>query len=292
MSAKIRSEMGDMIVAMRDISYSVIKSKDDMIKSKDDMKTSWKDIKDLCDSLMDKILLLSRRVLALETESEYLRGQIKDFEDMSYIGSKDFIDTQIDSIVKPLEVRLLTRITKIEDKYNTSSCVQDVLSTTEISSKGKENSVSDGSERGNRIIIEGVPNDLEPLEIINELASVLEIPDMSNKKISYVKQWISGLGTEHARVILRVCFNNVNDKNKFLSKELIKKLKNIESSNRFHGVKIYPDRSYAEREHFKLLLNEAKRKNVVLKEGGVNKHIWIVSRGMVIKVKKRHTVDM
>ena len=216
-SAKMSiSECNKMVVEMRDLTR-------DAIKSKNEMKISWKEIKDLCDSLMDKIIILSRKVVTLEADSEYLRGQIKDFEDMSDFGSKEFIDTQIDSIVKPLEERLLNRIMKIEGKYNTGLCAQGALKSSEVSSKGNENSVTDGSERGNRIIIEGIPNDLEPLEIINELASVLEISDMSNKKISYVKQWISGLGTEHARVILRVCFNNVNDKNKFLSKALIKK---------------------------------------------------------------------
>ena len=81
-------------------------------------------------------------------------------------------------------------------------------------------------------------------------------------------------------------------KNNFLSKAINKQLKNIESSNRFHGVKIYPDRSYAEREHFKILLNEAQRRNVVLMEGGLQEYIWIVSGGMVIKVKKRRSVDL
>ena len=182
-----------------------------------------------------------------------------------------------------------------------SSCVQDV---SEIGhrdsnqvhpvahSKVKENFVSDRNKRGNRIIIEGIPNDLEPLEIINELANVLELPCVPNKKIRYVKKWICGFGTDHARVLLRVCFDNVYDKNKFLSKAINKQLKNIESSDRFHGVKIYPDRSYAEREHFKILLNEAQRRNVVLMEGGVQEYIWIVSCGMVIKVNKRRSVDL
>ena len=89
-----------------------------------------------------------------------------------------------------------------------------------------------------------------------------------------------------------MCFDNVYDKNKFLSKAINKQLKNIESSNRFNGVKIYPDHSYAEREHFKILLNEAQRRNVVLMEGGVQEYIWIVSCGMVIKVKKRRSVDL
>ena len=139
MSAKIRSECGEMLVAMRDISHSVTK-----LATKDEMRSSWKKIKDLCDNLkdlcdnlMDKVVLLSRRVVALETEFEYFRGQIKDLEAKSFIGSKEFIDTQIDSIVKPLEERLLTRIMKIEDKYNMGLCVQDVLNTPVVYSKGK-----------------------------------------------------------------------------------------------------------------------------------------------------------
>ena len=228
----------------------------------------------------------------MESEIEHFRGQLKDFEAISVFRSREFIDNHIANIVKPIEESLISRISKIEDQYNLGSNVQRGINTPVVYGKGKANFASGVNKKGNRIIIEGAPSDLQPLEIINELASVLEIPDLSNIKISYVKRWISGLGTEEERVLLRVCFDNTNDKYKFLSKAISKKLKDIEFSDRFYGVKIYPDRPYAEREHFKLLLNEAMRRNDVLNEGDKQKYIWVVRYGMVIKVRKRRSVDM
>ena len=286
-SAILRSEYSKMLEVMRDLSLSVSSIQSDM------RDINWKKFKEICDNLMDKVLLLSYRVVEMEAEFDNVKSQINDLEAMSVYGYKDFINTQIDSCVKPLEDRLLTKIIKLEDQYNLGSCVRDVRETKHqvsnqvhpvVHNNVTGNLVSDRNKRGSRIIIEGIPNDLEPLEIINELTNLLELPCVPNKKIRYVKKWICGFGTEHARVLLRVCFDNVYDKNKFLSKSINKKLKNIESSNMFHGVKIYPDRSYAEREHFKLLLNEAQRRNVDLMEGGVQEYIWIVSCGMVTKV--------
>ena len=211
---------------------------------------------------------------------------------MSVFRSREFIDNHIANIVKPIEESLVSKISKIEDQYYLGSNVQRGLNAPVGYGKGKANFASGVNKKGNRIIIEGAPSDLQPLEIINELASVLEIPDLSNIKISYVKRWIFGLGTEEERVLLRVCFDNVHDKNKFLSKAINKKLKDIEFSDRFYDVEIYPDRPHAEREHFKLLLNEAMRRNVVLNEGDKQKYIWVVRYGMVIKVRKRRSVDM
>ena len=52
-------------------------------------------------------------------------------------------------------------------------------------------------------------------------------------------------------------------------------------------VKIYLDRPHAEREHFKILLNEANRRNAVLSERGDHEYIWVVRNGAVIKVRNK-----
>ena len=139
--------------------------------------------------------------------------------------------------------------------------------------------------RGKRVIFEGLPTDSEPIEILKELASVLEIPNISNINVNYVKRWISGAGTDKARGILRVCFTDSFQGDIFLSKDSINKLCAFESSARFYGVKIYPDRSFAERESFKLLLNEAKVRNMDLCKGGASNYRWIIKNGTLIKVR-------
>ena len=148
--------------------------------------------------------------------------------------------------------------------------------------------------RGKRIIFEGLPTDCEPIELLKELASVLEIPNMTNIDVNYVKRWISGAGTDRARGILRVCFTESIQGDIFLSKDILNKLCAFDSSARFHGVKIFPDRPFAERESFKLLLNEAKVRNKDLIKGGVSKYRWLVKHGTLIKVSNscrgRHVI--
>ena len=143
--------------------------------------------------------------------------------------------------------------------------------------------------RGKRIIFEGLPTDCEPIELLNELASVLEIPNMTNIDVNYVKRWISGAGTDRARGILRVCFTESIQGDIFLSKDILNKLCAFDSSDRFHGVRIF-----AERESFKLLLNEAKVRNKDLIKGGVSKYRWLVKHGTLLKVsiscRGRHVI--
>ena len=110
---------------------------------------------------------------------------------------------------------------------------------------------------------------------------------MSNIKLNYVKRWISGAGTDKPRGIMWVCFANRIEGDTFLSKEIINKLSVFESSARFHGVKIFPDRPFAEREYFKLLLKEAKVRNKDLGKGGDRKYKWIVNHGTLLKVRNR-----
>ena len=113
---------------------------------------------------------------------------------------------------------------------------------------------------------------------------------MSDSKINYTKKWVTGAGTDMARVMIRVGCINSQEKCKFTNKTTYEKLKSLESSSRFYGIKIYPDRSYAEREHFKILLSEADRRNEVLQTNGDQCSIWVVRGNRVLKVKKRLAV--
>ena len=64
----------------------------------------------------------------------------------------------------------------------------------------------------------------------------------------------------------------------------------MESSCRYHGIKIYPDRSYADREHFKILLREAERRNVELQMNNDQSRIWVVRGSRVINDRNRYAV--
>ena len=251
------------------------------------MAKEYKSVQVLIEGLMKLLALLQTRLDNVEMDVDSFRGPIKNFEELSVFRSRDFIDKHIANIVKPSEERLVNKIMHIEDELNLVRNLHVGPNFSEFRSKGKVKFSPGGGRRGGSIIIERAPDDLAPLEILNELACVLEIPDFSNIKISHVKRWTSGVGTDEERVLMRVSFENVYDTNKFLNKDKNKKLKDTECSDRFHGVKIYLDRTYAQREHFKILLNEAKRRNVVLHEGGNHEYIWIVSRGKVMKVRNR-----
>ena len=85
-------------------------------------------------------------------------------------------------------------------------------------------------------------------------------------------------------------YGQCHDKYKFVNKTVNKKLKEMESSSRFHGIKIYPDWSYADREHFKILLREAERRNVELQVNNDQCRIRVVSGGRVLNVRNRNAV--
>ena len=208
---------------------------------------------------------LLQRIVELEAEISFLNDKIKVYDSTDVnISDSDYMENQGVKNYNPADDGLLG---KTKDKLKVCS--------------------SKGGGRGNRIIIEGLPFDCEPFEILNELASVLEIPNMSNIRIKYVKKWTSGAGTDEPREMLRICFVNRCDRDKFICKDINIKLRDIGSSARFHGVKIYPDRPFAEREAFKLLLNEAKMRNKTLSNGEAMPYRWVVGHGKLYKIRIR-----
>ena len=64
-------------------------------------------------------------------------------------------------------------------------------------------------------------------------------------------------------------------------------MERLDGKHKFYGIKIYPDRSPAERIQFKELLKVAAVKNSELVASNDHEHFWTVKHGRVLKVKKR-----
>ena len=277
-SAILASKPGDMNIleSVLHISRNMA-TKKDVCETMNEMKMLIVKMRDIIDELDSEVAQLVHRVQILEAELVVFRDKIKNVEAMAAFVDKEQMDNYIISITKLTEERLVSRINVIEQKYNGRGRPNIPI----VYSKGKD---FDGRKRGNVVMFEGIPLESDPVEIMKELASVLEVPNISETKINYVKRWISGEGTFEPKVLMKIGFTNGHDKDMFISKATKKKLNDLEPSARFFGVKIYPDRSYAERVYFKFLLNEVNKKNEDLKFGGEQRYIWVVSRGRVIKV--------
>ena len=219
------------------------------------------------------------RIEALETEISIQREKIKAFDFMAVYSAKEFSKEYSVNDMETAENMLAGESNEEQIVVSNDNGFENRVAS--------EENVFRNKSKGKRIIIESLPCDDDPMDIFYELASVLEIPNMSQVKINYYKSWVSKAGTERSKVILRVSFANYSDKLKFISKDISNKLSKIESSARFHGVQIYPDRTFAERESFKLLLNEAKLRNKVLRQTAVYDYRWIVDQGILIKVNTR-----
>ena len=187
-----------------------------------------------------------------------------------YYNNMDDFDVYFDSKIKPLEDRFVTNEKKIKD----------------LESKVKFD-VIDTIRRKNKLIFENVPDEVDPINLIKELAIDLKIEGMTDPMVNYTHKWISRPSLGAPKNMVCIEFRYDWDKCKFLGKSIREKLACLESKHRFYGIKIYPDRSPAERRQHREHMYEAEIKNLQLTAAGDQEHIWIVKFGRVFKVKKR-----
>ena len=227
-------------------------------------------LKKYVDELSGEIVKLVQQQQFFETEINELRDRLNKFENMPVFSDRMSLDNHIISTMKSTEERIVNRIKSSESNHR-----------VKVSGRGF---------RDNKIILEGISEHVDHKEFIRDLSSALEITDMSDNKINYMMKWTTGADTDNTRVLVRVGFSDPRDKFMFVNKEVKRKLKEFETSSRFHGIKIYQDRSYADREHFKTLLSEAERRNVELQRNNDHSRIWVVCGSKVINVRNRNAV--
>ena len=147
----------------------------------------------------------------------------------------------------------------------------------------------DNFKRRNRIVFFGIrdaSNDVDAssdVETIKSLADELGIENVEIKKTFRIKakqrinKWLP--------FPLNVEFHCEEDKYAFLNKSIREKLRNLSEENIFHGVTIAPDRSFKEREEYRLLRQEMNTRNEDLKSSGTLNYKWIIKKMSLIRVE-------
>ena len=212
---------------------------------------------------------IEAKVTDIESTLVDMQGKVTELETRRTIfTNQDLFDEHLDSILKPMEARLKEEI-KSEIKYagrNTKAEIMDI------------------QRRQKNLIIENPPGHSDAKTLVCELAGSLGLTNITNDSIKAINEWTNGEGTDTERKLMCVIFKHEEDKFKFLRKEVREKVDQIGTGHRFYGVKIYPDRSPAERKQYKEQKHEAEQKNAALTPQDTHK--YIVSRGRVIIVPK------
>ena len=136
--------------------------------------------------------------------------------------------------------------------------------------------------RQNNMIIENAPEQDDSKELVLELASFLDIEDITRESFSFVSKWKAKRSNKS---MVCVAFKVGDDKKKFLKKENYEKIGNIQSGVKFHGCKLYHDRSPIERTQHKEQIAEAQMLNSSLPP--TDPYHFVVRLGRVVKVPKR-----
>ena len=185
-----------------------------------------------------------------------------------------------------LDEYLINKIKPLEDKMiRTDNKTKEIESTVKKLSNIKFD-VLDIVKRRNNLVFEKVPEGLEPTNLIKELAKELDIEGLNDFTVSYAHKWKFRPFSGEPKNMMCIKFRYETDKFKFLGKTIRDKLKSLDKQHKFYGIKIFPDRSPAERKKFKELLKVAVVKNSELAAVNDHEHIWIVKFGRVFKVKR------
>ena len=126
-----------------------------------------------------------------------------------------------------------------------------------------------------------MPNTNNDLETIQNLSEELELGSMNIKKIFRIK---SNTNDETIAPPLNVEFISMDDKWKFLHKNTREKIKNMSNSSHFHGISVAPDRSFRERQKYRLLRIEMDQRNTELVNNGIEDQMWIIRKMRLEKV--------
>ena len=135
--------------------------------------------------------------------------------------------------------------------------------------------------RKKRIVLFGMPNTFNDLDIVQTLLEELGLGRMEIKKIFRIN---SNTNDESIASPLNVEFASVEDKWKIMHQNIRAKIKTIPISSIFHGISVAPDRSYRERQRYQFLREIMNWRNAELMKSGIANETWIIRKMSLEKV--------
>ena len=228
-------------------------------------KAEHKELMDAVHDLANRNASLETQVNDMEIKIDNVITKVTDIETNTLFKTRQDFDLHLQSVLKPIEDNFKSEIQGV--KWAINANIVDIM------------------RRQKNLIIDNAPAYSNEYEFVKELADDLNIQNIDRDRIKTINKWINGQGTSTAKNMMCVVFKNEEDKFKFLSKETREKVGKWVSGDRYFGVKIYPDRSPAERIQFKEQTAEADRLNAALLPGDPKK--WVVSMGRLIQVNRR-----
>ena len=145
------------------------------------------------------------------------------------------------------------------------------------------------SIRRNRIVIFGIPKRMSKDNFIPNLYAKLKIDDESiykimNNKLIKKTFWINTKNTPtHKSKPLNVEFQNFDEKLNLL-KQIKKKVYSLPNDHELKNIQIFPDRTFKQREQFKLLKNEMATKNQNLKNENISNKKFIIKNMELVEI--------
>ena len=224
--------------------------------------------------LEESISNISNRVSKTETDIIFHESKIKAVEhQLKFDENLEFqeaVQKQIEKHIEAIRKELKEMENKIEEVSN------------DIKSDGRSY-----QSRKNRIVIFGMPNTKNDHETVQLLLGEIGLIEMGIKKIFRIN---SDTGDDSIAPPLNIEFLSVDDKWKILKNDTRNKIKMLPESSQFRGISIAPDKSYRERQKYRLLREEMNQRNAELLNNGNDKEKWIIRRmsleKLVVEQKK------
>ena len=222
---------------------------------------------------MNETLSGLRKLSNIEDKQDHLISEVgrisdrvKSLEDNQIFNSKSDFDDHLEVKLKPL--------------LDSHADVLNKMKEMEVNIKAD---VLDPVKRRKKLVVEGAPSHYTPIALVKKLVSTLDIQCMDNSQILRTHKWTSNPSAGHPKSMFNIEFKYEEDKYLFINKEVREKLENLDNSNEFYGVKIYHDRSPAERRQHQIASQEVSSNNQGL--GPDSTYKWIVRDGRPTKVR-------
>ena len=137
--------------------------------------------------------------------------------------------------------------------------------------------------RRNRVVCIGVPKGASDMEFVMELAKELNL-DLDKSNIVKMFRINAKNIPSHKTLPLNIEFRNFSDKVKILSQITKEKVYSLPNNSKFKNVKIFPDRTFKQREQFKALKHEMSEKNQELETQNILSKKFIIKNMVLTKI--------
>ena len=137
--------------------------------------------------------------------------------------------------------------------------------------------------RRNRVVIMGVPKGVSDTDFITNLHKELKLDQDNLYNIKKAFRIKAKNIPSHKTLPLNVEFRNFSQKIKMLNK-IRRKVYSLPNDSKFKNIKIFPDRTFKQREQFKFLKHEMKTKNQQLEYENISNKKFIIKNMTLIKI--------